>query len=155
MVKKVNQDNLSEIKDTTKESIKEEKKNSGETAHNKTLWKIILGIIIITIILVVVGLVLKPNDDTILTPKSEITLVVKDENGNAINGLRLKLIGPNHYNVDYKDIADYTILGAKAGDYLITFEIVPAGYTCETFNDNFTLTKGGKVKLEYSCSKEK
>ena len=75
-------------------------------------------------------------------------MTLLDENEKAVDGLRLKLIGPSHYNVDY------TILDATPGDYLIAFEIVPEGYTCEKVTDNFTLNEGGKVKLEYSCSKK-
>lgn len=165
MAKKINQGkfNLDELKEQIgkiKEAAEEakteaeNKKNLDEELPKEPLWKKILGIIIVIGLLGAAGYALISDADTVVMPKNTITIIVKDENEKAVDGLRLKLIGPSHYNVDYTDIADYTILDATPGDYLITFEIVPEGYTCEKVTDNFTLNEGGKVKLEYSCSKK-
>lgn len=147
---------MSKIKEAAAEAKKEnqERENRGEPKAKEPLWKKIVGIIIIMIILGAVGFVVISNLDMLFLPKNSVTIVVKDENENAINGLNLKLIGPNHYDVDYEDITDQTLLDVKPGDYILTFEMIPEGYNCEKSTDKFTLAEGGKVKLEYKCSKK-
>ena len=42
----------------------------------------------------------------------------------------------------------------EAGDYILTFEEIPEGYTTSVLVENFTLNQDGKVKLEYELIKE-
>ena len=68
----------------------------------------------------IVGLVIWFNLDVILLPKNSITVVVTDQNGNAIEELKLNLYADTQsYDIEYSDISDYTILSAVPGDYTV------------------------------------
>lgn len=134
----------------------EAKKAQGEPIEKpkQPLGKTIVGVLILVLIVGLVGYVVLNNLDVILLPKNSITLVVVDQDGNAINGLKINIRGNHIYDEEFTDISDITILDAEPGDYILTFEHIPEGYDCSKVVDNFTLKKDGKIKLEYKCTKE-
>ena len=147
---------MSQVKAEFEKAKKEqdERKEKGETLPKESLGKKIIGIILLVLIVIGLGLVIWFNLDTILLPKNSITISVVDQNGEAINGLILDINGPVMYDQEFEDIADVTFLDAKPGDYNLIFESIPDGYTCSKTQDYFTLSKNGKIKLEYECTKE-
>ena len=147
---------MDQVKQEYEKAKKEqsEKKAKGEILSKEPLGKKIIGIILLVLLVSGVGLILWFNLDTILLPKNSITILVVDQNNEAINGLKIHLNGPTMYDQEFEDISDITILDAKPGDYNLIFESIPDGYTCSKTQDYFTLAKDGKVKLEYECRKE-
>lgn len=150
-------DGFSEIKKTVEkakeEYSKEENKNGEEV--KQTLGSKILGIIILVGLLIGCGWAIIANLDTILLPKNSINIVVSDEAGDAIEGLKINIRSMDViYNNDYESTKDIVILGAKPGKYMITFETVPEGYVCDILTDTFELEQDGKIKLEYECRRD-
>ena len=118
------------------------------------LWKRIISILIALIIIVFIVFVIASNFDTISIPKNSVTIVVKDQSGNSIDGLKIRFsAGDKDYNIEFDKLTKITQDNLKPGDYDLYFEYVPDNYNCEVINDNFTLSKGDKVKLEYICNK--
>jgi len=163
MSKKVNLENINledlknqfnEMKEAAQKAKTEAKEKNIEVPK-QSLGQKIIGIIVLIALLLGVGFIALSNLDMLFLPKNSVTLIVKDQNGDAINGLTVHFNGPQIYNNEFTDIADLTILDVKPGDYIVTFEDIPDGYTCEKIMDNFTLNVDGKVKLEYTCTKEK
>ena len=147
---------MSEFKEAYSKAKKEheEKEKNGEI-KKEPLGKKILGIIIIIVLVIGTGFVLFDNLDLLFLPKNSITIIVKDQNGEAINGLKVNLESTAQiYNQEFEDIPDITILSAIPGDYTLHFSSIPDGYTCHDLFDNFTLKENGKVKLEYVCEKD-
>ena len=52
----------------------------------------------------------------LLLPKNSVTIVVSDENDNAINGLKIEIRGEQTYYQEFEDIKDVTILEGAPGD---------------------------------------
>lgn len=143
---------LQEASEKAKKEYKE-KSEKGEVTKQSLVQKII-GIIGLILIIICVGLVIWSNLDTIFLPKNSVTIVVTDQNGEAINGLKISLNGPEMYDETFENISDVTFLEVESGKYSLTFDEVPEGYDCLSLYDNFTLNKDAKIKLKYECKKE-
>jgi len=148
-------DKFNEIKEASEKAKKEQaiKESTGKVTP-QSLGNKILGIIILIALVIGIGFILVSNLDMLLLPKNSVTIVVSDENDNAINGLKIEIRGEQTYYQEFEDIKDVTILDVAPGDYNLYFEYVPSGYYCSTINDKFTLKQNGKEKLEYKCEKE-
>lgn len=158
-----NIEDFNEIKEKLKNAYsesnkqQEEKKARGEEIKKQSLGQKIIGIIILIVLIIGVGVVFIFNLDMFFLPKNSVTITVKDQNDNIINGLIVHFNSSNNsFTIDYNENStiEITELGVKPGDYTLTFINVPEGYICSKMMDNFTLNDGGKVKLEYSCIKE-
>lgn len=117
----------------------------------------ILGVLILTALLASAIVLIVLNIDTLLMPKNSVTIIVSDQNGEVIEGLELHLESEeNLYTFDYTETTgpSMTELGFKAGDYNVTFINIPENYSCDKMTDNFTMSDGDKIKLEYKCTKE-
>lgn len=148
---------LKKLKEEIQKAKKESEKNNEKVTENEKqpLGKKILGILILILLILGVGFAIITNLDTILLPKNSITIKVSDENGEKIKGLKLSLSSIDGiYQEQITDTSNATLLGMKSGDYILTFEEVPEGYTCSKLVDNFTLNKDAKLKLKYECKKE-
>ena len=87
--------------------------------------------------------------------KNSITIKVFDQNGDAIEGIKVNIQSVNGvYNESFTNVFNNTILDAKPGNYLLTFQDIPGDYVCPQLIDNFTLKQDGKIKLEYECRKK-
>ena len=146
---------MKELKEATEKAKNEyeEKEAKGEISK-QPLGQKVLGILILVVLLIIVGFVIISNLDTLFLPKNSITIKVTDENGDSIEGISINVSSKDGiYNENYNDFSNTTILGAKSGDYILTFTSIPEGYTCQELVDNFTLNQDGKIKLEYECTK--
>lgn len=135
----------------------ENQKNKDEKTPKQSLVNKILGIIILIVIIVMVVAVMISNFELLFLPKNSVTITVNDQNGNVIDGLKLYISNEvNSYTIEFDENSSSTIteLGVEAGDYTLTFEEIPNGYTCSEVTDSFTLSEGGKVKINYECIKE-
>ena len=146
---------IAQIKEAAAQAKKEasEKNESGET-HKEPLGKKILGVLILIFVVVGIGFIIVSELDTLFLPKNSITLIVFDQNEEAIPGLKITMTGPKVYETEFDEISDITILDAIPGEYDLVFEKVPDGYTCNNTTGSFTLSEDGKVKLKYECTKE-
>lgn len=117
------------------------------------LYKII-GIIALIILFAASGFVLVLNMDILLLPKDSITIKVVDEKNREIDGLVIKLKGPDTYTEEFKNKKSITFTDVKAGEYQVIFAKIPSSYACPMEVNSFTLQQGGKVKMEYECMKQ-
>ena len=150
-------EDFAKIKDGIKQAVEEEtkKQQNGEKKPKQTLWKTILGIFLLLILVGIVAFVIIGNLDTILLPKNTVTVIVKDQDGEAIRGLKVRFnAGGADRTIEYEDIPNVIEFGVEPGDYDLYFENIPEDYECEKIRDTFTLEDGGKVKLEYTCNKK-
>lgn len=148
---------MSKIKNAGLKANKEyeEKKKKGEVEKQPFSQKIV-GIIIIVIIIIGLLFGFISNLDTLLLPKNSITINVTDQDGKIIEGVKINVQNvEGDYLEEFVIESSLTILDAKPGNYILTFEETPSGYSCPDLVDNFTLNQDGKIKLEYECVKEK
>lgn len=90
-------------------------------------------------------------------PKDSVTFDVRNQNSNIINGLILysdSVTDSFRVEYDVTSTVEITNLVVKYGNYSLIFEIVKEGYSCPKLFDDFTLEKDGKVKLEYTRTKD-
>ena len=145
---------INKIKDAAKEAKSEENKEPKENKKT-SMGQQIIGIIILIAVVVGTLAIIISNLDTILLPENSIKILVSDQNGEIIEGLTVTLQGENGaYLESFTSQQNITILKATPGDYIISFENIPEGYTCSTLSDNFTLNDGEKLKVKYECIKE-
>lgn len=157
-----NSDDLKKLKEQFEKAKAEAEKDEGNNNNNneapkQTLGSKVLGIIILIALLASVIVVVVLNIDTLLMPKNSVTIIVSDQNGEVIEGLELQLdSGENFYTFEYSETTgtNVTELGVKPGDYSITFVNIPENYSCDKIADDFTMSEGDKIKLEYQCTKE-
>lgn len=141
---------FSEIK-VAAEKAKEENKEVAK----QTLGQKILGIGAIILLLGGVVWALLSSLDMLLLPKNTIKIIISDQNGEVIPDLMVNVGHRNGgFDEDFINESEIIIFGATAGEYRVTFERVPEGYTCDTLYDTFTLEEDNKVKLEYECRKD-
>lgn len=140
---------FSEIK-AAAEKAKEENKE----VPKQSLGKKILGIGAIILLLGGVVWVLLSSLDMLILPKNTIKIIVSDQNGEGIPDLMVKVEHKNGgFDEDFINESEIIIFGAIPGEYRVTFERVPEGYTCDTLYDTVTLEEDNKVKVEYECRK--
>lgn len=146
---------MKQLKEVSAKAKKEyeEKKATGEIPK-PNLGQKIITIVFLAIVVALIGYLIITNIDILLLPENSVTIIVTDENNEAINGLKVHVNGDvSRYTNEFIDISNYTILGVKPGEYTVTlFE--PSGYTCSKDTDTFTLNQDGKIKLKYICTKE-
>ncbi len=134
----------------------DENKTSGEESPKQSVGNKVIGIIILIAILGIVIYVVISNLELIFLPKNSVTIVVRDQNGDVIEGLRLYASSTNHsFTVEFDEngSTNVTELGVKSGDYTLIFENIPKNYNCDKTIDRFTMAEGDKVKLKYECTK--
>ena len=134
------------------------KKSGDEEIPKQSLGNKIVGIIVLIVIIALVGIVIVLNFDLLFMPKNSVTVVVSDQNGDVIDGLNLYVSNENKsFYIDYEQTSGTSIteVGVTPGTYTLIFHDIPEGYSCLKLVDEFTLSEGGKVKLEYECTKEK
>jgi len=91
-------DKFNEIKEASEKAKKEQaiKESTGKVTP-QSLDNKILGIIILIALVIGIGFILVSNLDMLLLPKNSVTIVVSDENDNAINGLKIEIRGEQTY----------------------------------------------------------
>ncbi len=144
---------VDQIKKASEDTKKQPDSNTLEV-KKQSLGQKVLGIIVLLAVVVGVIFVLLSSLDTLFLPKNSITVVVSDQEGNVVEGLKLTLQSDEaFYEIEYIDNAEHTVLDAETGDYILSFNEIPDGYTCSETFDNFSLDTDGKIKLEYECQK--
>ena len=121
-------------------------KNFKKIVSNKNKL-LIIGVVVIVIILLLVILISNKS------LKNSITIVFNDENGNAINGLKISIGGAANYQKEFTNNTKITISNAVPGEYTLFIDSIPSNYSCSSFFDDFILEKDKNVKLEYECIK--
>lgn len=156
----INSFDIEELKNQM-EQIKNAKKEYEENGQKEDytkqpLGQKIIGIIILIALVIGVGFAIWTNLDTMFLPKNSITITVTDQNGETINGLKINLqLGSDEQDMEFtENSSSITILDATAGEYTLTFEEVPEGYSTDELVDTFILNQDGKVNLKYQCTKE-
>lgn len=145
---------ISEIK-AVAEKAKEENKDGNKEVPKQTLGQKILGIGAIILLLGGVVWALLSSLDMLLLPKNTIKIIVADQNGEGIPDLMVNVENRTGvFDEDFINESEIIIFGATPGEYRVTFERVPEGYTCDTLYDTFTLEEDNKVKVEYECRKD-
>lgn len=134
-------------KEYEEKGIKEE--NNGKQSFGQK----ILGIVVLVFLVGLGIFVLISNLGTVLLPKGSVTVVIKDQDNNKISGIKISITGEDGYYQEYEDAGNITILKLKEGKYTLLFDYVPEDYSCPELIENFELSKGKKMKLEYECTK--
>jgi len=146
-------DKFSEIKEAAEKAKSEDNKN--EIKFKQSLGSKILGIVAIVILLVGCGWAIFSSLDMLLLPKNTIKIIISDQNGEVIPELMVNVEhSTSVFDEDFSNESEIIIFGATPGEYRVTFERVPEGYTCDTLYDTFTLEEDNKVKVEYECRKD-
>lgn len=148
---------INQIKTASAQAKKEYEENKASGNYTKQpMGQKFIGIIILIALIAGIIFAVISNLDTIFLPKNSITITVTDQNGEAINGLKINIRSESeYYDVEFnEDIPTTTILNAIAGEYMLVFEEVPEGYSADESVDSFTLNQDGKIKLKYKCTKE-
>lgn len=149
---------IGELKETVDKAKIEYQKNGNMddgSGKKDSLIKKILGLILLAVIFVVGSILVFSNMDMLFLPENSIRIVVTDQNGDAINGLKLNLTGGGiSSDKEFIDTTEITILGAATGNYTLIFSEIPEGYSCDEKLDKFTLEEGKKIKVKYECEKK-
>lgn len=146
---------LGKMKEEYEKSRTEYDENGNKVIKKMSFKDKIIGVFVALIIIACIGFAIWDNISMMFLPKNSITIIVSDQNDESISGLRITLRSSmTTYDEEFNDVSSVTILGAKPGDYVLTFDYVPSGYSCSYVNDEFTLNQDAKVKLEYKCNKE-
>ena len=124
-------------------------------AEKQPLGQKIVGVLIIIALFFGLGWALVSNIGLMLLPKNSITIVVRDENGEHLEGVSIRLVNhEDNYYGTHDNVSNLTLLNMQDGEYTLTFEDVPEGYNPDKLIDTFTLPENGKVKVEYICREE-
>lgn len=146
-------DKFSDIKEAAEKVKSEDKKN--EIKFKQSLGSKILGIVAIVILLVGCGWMFFSSLDMLLLPKNTIKIIISDQNGEVIPELMVNVEhSTGSFDEDFSNESEIIIFGATPGEYRVTFERIPEGYTCDSLYDTFTLEEDNKVKVEYECRKD-
>lgn len=153
-----NDSGFNEIKEQLKKAhVEAKEKYDNEKTSKQSLGNKVVAIIVLIAIMAVIVFVIILNFELLLMPKNSITIIVNDQNGDVIEGLRLYANSDNHsFTIEFDETSGSTVteLGVKPGNYILTFENIPENYNCNEITDEFTMSDGDKIKLEYECTKE-